>query len=126
MDELFLTPSTLVAMPRAYWADPQDKLFTSALLLIEPTATEFGYMVDAISAANSSTTFDMEIINEIYGQTALTVPHRPYALLSGELRSDNHAAYLGNEKEVWDAETILQEAKYVHFSDWPVPKVSDC
>jgi len=126
MDELFLTPSTPVAMPRAYWADPNDKLFTSALILIEPSATEFGYMVDAISDANSTTTFDMEIMNEIYGQSALTVPHRPYILLSGELRSDNHAAYLGNKKELWDAEKILQEAKYVHFSDWPLPKVRYC
>lgn len=124
MDELFLMPSSPVAMPRAYWGDPIEQQFTSALILIEPSATAFSDMMEAISEANSSTTFDMEIMNEKYGDTALTVPHRPYTLLSGELRSDNHAAYLGNTKELWDAEKILQEAKYVHFSDWPVPKVS--
>ncbi|CAG8421297.1 unnamed protein product [Penicillium salamii] len=122
MDELFLAPSSSVAMPRAYWANPTDKLFTSALILIKPSEDDFTHMMEAISEANSSTTFDMEIMNQIYGDTARTIPHRPYILLSGELRSDAHSAYLGNPKEAWDAERILQEAKYVHFSDWPVPK----
>ncbi|CAG8052055.1 unnamed protein product [Penicillium olsonii] len=122
MDELFLIPSSPVAMPRAYWKDPTEKPFTSALILVEPSAAQFARMVEAISDANPSTTFDMEIMNQIYGDTAQTIPHRPYTLLSGELRSNDHAAYIGGENEAWDAERILREAKYVHFSDWPIPK----
>ncbi|CAI7606636.1 unnamed protein product [Penicillium bialowiezense] len=124
MDELFLIPSSPVAMPQAYWKDGTDSLFTSALILTEPSAVDFTQMMQAISEANYSTTFDMEILNNLYGASALTIPHRPYLLLSGELRSDDHAAYLGNAQETWNTEAILREAKYVHFSDWPVPKVS--
>ncbi|KAJ5319313.1 CAZyme family GT8 [Penicillium brevicompactum] len=122
MDELFLMPSSPIAMPRAYWKDASENLFTSALILTEPSAVDFNQMMEAIFEANYSTTFDMEILNNLYGPTALTIPHRPYILLSGELRSDNHAAYLGNTQEIWNSNAILQEAKYVHFSDWPVPK----
>lgn len=124
MDELFLIPSSPIAMPQAYWKEGTENLFTSALILTEPSAVDFTQMMQAISEANYSTTFDMEILNNLFGATALTVPHRPYLLLSGELRSDQHVAYLGNAQETWNTEAVLREAKYVHFSDWPVPKVS--
>lgn len=122
MDELFLLPPNSVAMPRAYWLDPKDRFFTSALILIQPSITEFGRVMDEIS--NTATdNYDMEIMNNLYGDSALVIPHRPYTLLTGEFRSKNHEAYLGNTDELWDAEKILKDAKYLHFSDWPVPKV---
>lgn len=64
----------------------------------------------------------MEILNSVYGSSCMVVPHRPYVMLSGELRSQDHRAYLGNEWEEWDAGKAVLETRYVHFSDWPVPK----
>ncbi|KAJ5683811.1 CAZyme family GT8 [Penicillium maclennaniae] len=121
MDELFLLPSSSVAMPRAYWLDPKDRTFTSGLMLVQPSEFEFGRIMDEISNATSDV-YDMEIMNKLYGDSALVIPHRPYTLLTGEFRSKNHEAYLGNTDELWDAEEILKDAKYLHFSDWPVPK----
>ncbi|KAL2784669.1 nucleotide-diphospho-sugar transferase [Aspergillus keveii] len=111
LDDLFLMPPSPVAMPRAYWLD-QDKLFlTSLLLLVEPSKSEF----DRID-------YDMDILNRLYRDSALVLPHRPNALLTGEFRSKSHSRYLGNPVEDWDPAKILAEAKLVHFSDWPVPK----
>ena len=122
MDELFLLPPSPVAMPRAYWLGPKNKTFTSGLMLIQPSDFEFGRIMDEITEAPSDM-YDMEIMNKLYGDTALVVPHRPYTLVTGEFRSKSHEGYLGNEEELWDAEKILKDAKYLHFSDWPVPKV---
>jgi hypothetical protein len=66
--------------------------------------------------------FDMELINERFEDSALVLPHRPYALLTGEFRRHDHDTYLGGPEEKWDAEKVLKEAKLVHFSDWPLPK----
>ncbi|KAJ5164558.1 uncharacterized protein N7500_006388 [Penicillium coprophilum] len=121
MDELFLAPSSPVAMPLAYWMYPNKRTFTTALILIQPSAAAFDRTMDAMSSANSST-FDMEIMNNMYKDTTLTIPHRPYILLTGEFRSKKHEAYLGNPGKPWDAEQVFKEAKYLHFSDWPVPK----
>jgi hypothetical protein len=123
MDELFLLPSCPVAMPRAYWLNPNDRTLSSQLVLIEPSESEFTRIMAAISNAGSSD-YDMEIVNNLYKDSALILPHRRYDLLTGEFRSKSHSSYLGNDVEVWDPEKILEEAKYLHFSDWPVPKVS--
>ncbi|OWP06376.1 glycosyltransferase family 8 protein [Marssonina coronariae] len=121
MDELFLLPPAPVAMPRAYWLDKPD-YFSSQLVLIQPSENEFKRVKDAIDNAESED-FDMEIINNLYGKDCLVIPHRRYDLLTGEFRSrGRHAKYLGNDYEVWDPEKILQEANFLHFSDWPVPK----
>jgi len=109
-------------MPLAYWKVKEKGVFTSALILIQPSAAAFDRTMHAISTANSST-FDMEIMNNMYKETTLTIPHRPYILLTGEFRSNTHEAYLGNSGETWDAEKVFKETKYLHFSDWPVPKV---
>ena len=122
MDELFLLPAGPVAMPRAYWLDPKDRVFTSGILLVEPSPSAFNQIMDGISNADSDV-YDMEIMNQLYGNDSMVIPHRPYLLLTGEFRGKNHEAYLGNAHESWDAEAILKETKYLHFSDWPVPKV---
>ncbi|KAJ5718717.1 CAZyme family GT8 [Penicillium malachiteum] len=121
MDELFLLSPGSVAMPRAYWLDSKDPIFTSGLMLIEPSKLEFDRIMDEVSNTPSDK-YDMEIMNKLYGDTAMVIPHRPYTLLTGEFRSKNHEAYLGNTEELWDADKILKDAKYLHFSDWPVPK----
>ncbi|KAH8424920.1 uncharacterized protein LDX57_002666 [Aspergillus melleus] len=121
MDELFLSPPSPVAMPRAYWLNFNDRLLSSQLILVQPSDFEFTRIMKAISEARN-TEYDMEILNNLYRDSALIIPHRPYDLLTGEFRSRKHTDYLGNPLEPWDPVKVFQEAKFLHFSDWPVPK----
>src|SRR2546423_991699 len=120
MDELFLLPPCPVAIPRAYWLD--KPYLSSQLVLIQPSAEEFTRVKDAIDHA-SGDDFDMEIVNKLYGKDCMIILHRRYDLLTGEFLSNGqHKSYLGNEYEHWDPEKMLKEAKFLHFSDWPMPK----
>ncbi|KAJ5816659.1 hypothetical protein N7447_008892 [Penicillium robsamsonii] len=121
MDELFLMPPCPLALPRAYWLNPDERIMTSALLLIQPSHFEFNRIMTAIETAGPSD-YDMEVMNHLYRDSALILPHRPYIMLSGELRNNNHSKYLGNSNETWNPDKMLKEAKFVHFSDWPIPK----
>ncbi|OQE37072.1 hypothetical protein PENCOP_c010G00097 [Penicillium coprophilum] len=121
MDELFSMPPCPLALPRAYWLSPNERVLTSALLLIQPSHFEFDRIMKSIDASGRSD-YDMEIMNRLYGDSALILPHRPYTMLTGELRNDDHSKYLGNSNETWNPDKVLKEAKFVHFSDWPVPK----
>lgn len=124
MDELFLLPPAPVAMPHAYWL-PRDSgpTFSSYILLVQPSTSAFGQILTAIDAS-VPTDYDMEILNRLYGTAAMVLPHRPYGLLTQEFRAkpDEHARYLGTEEQQWDAKRVFDEAKYVHFSDWPMTK----
>lgn len=132
IDELFLLPlrkGSPVAMPRAYW-DDQHKL-SSLLVVLEPRGEEAKYLWDLAAGMDNDTVvdqnklFDMELLNARYSEDALVLPHRAYALVTGEFRrtgKHNHTRYLGNEYEDWDAQAALEEAKLIHFSDWPLPK----
>ncbi|KAL7266261.1 hypothetical protein RUND412_011202, partial [Rhizina undulata] len=124
MDELFLLPSTPLAMPRAYWLNPQagDRVQMSAqLLLIEPSAFEFSRIQKAFESTGKND-YDMEIVNDLYKDDCMVIPHRKYNLLTGEFKGVNHSRYLGNLEERWNATKVLGEAKFLHFSDWPFPK----
>lgn len=124
MDELFFLPSTPLALPRAYWL---NNTLNSQLLLIEPSTPSFTRVKAAMSTAKSNE-YDMDIINELYSKSAMILPHRPYTILTSDfrhLRDEDHSAWLGNEEEEWDVDTALREVKYLHFSDWPLPKVFD-
>lgn len=121
MDELFLLPPCPVAMPRAYWLFPDNPILSSQVILIQPSAVEFERIVEKIDGAGSGD-YDMEIVNELYKDSAMVLPHRPYDLLTGEFGSDDHTHYLGTDREEWDPVAIYNEAKFLHFSDWPVPK----
>ncbi|RMY16598.1 hypothetical protein D0867_06472 [Hortaea werneckii] len=118
MDELFLMPPAPVAMPRAYWL---ENTLNAQMALVQPSEAAFAAIQKQI-ARRAATDYDMEIINAVYGDSCAVLPHRPYTLLSGEFRSIDHTAYLGNKDEVWDAEREIEQVKYVHFSDWPLPK----
>ncbi|KAF2842532.1 glycosyltransferase family 8 protein [Patellaria atrata CBS 101060] len=119
MDELFLLPSAPVAMPRGYWLE--EKTLSSQLVLVEPSEFEWN-RVEAAIADHGDKEFDMDIINNLYAQSCMIIPHRPYNLLTGEFRSDLHTDYLGSSEEVWDPKKVQEEVKFVHFSDWPYPK----
>ena len=118
MDELFLLPSAPVAMPRAYWL---DGILSSQLVLVEPSTFEFQRIEEAFNN-RGTTEFDMEIVNNLYGQSCFIIPHRKYDLLTGEFKGNEHWKYLGNKEEEWNPDKVLAEAKFLHFSDWPYPK----
>ncbi|KAJ4291184.1 hypothetical protein N0V90_010382 [Kalmusia sp. IMI 367209] len=127
LDELFLLPQTPIAMPRAYWYETVPRPLTSLLMVIKPDLEEFQRFKDIINGGGNTMLvgahkFDMELVNDRFEESAMVLPHRPYALLTGEFRRHNHSAYLGNTFEEWDPERALKEAKLVHFSDWPLPK----
>jgi alpha-N-acetylglucosamine transferase len=127
LDELFALPPTPIALPRAYWYETLPWPLTSLLMVIKPDVDEFERFKDVITGGGvpalvGAHKFDMEMVNDRFEHSAMVLPHRPYALLTGEFRRSNHSAYLGNTFEAWDPEKILKEAKLVHFSDWPLPK----
>ena len=126
IDELFLLPKTPIAMPRAYWADVKPWPLTSMLMVIKPNVQEFENFKKLIQAGGDDMLvkahrFDMQLVNERFEDYAMVLPHRPYALITGEFARQNHLAYMGDPDEKWDAEKIFTEAKLVHFSDWPLP-----
>nr|POE72163.1 glucose n-acetyltransferase 1 [Quercus suber] len=118
MDELFLLPRTPVGLPRAYWLN--DTL-SAQVALVQPSSGAFARVRQQI-ADRSKDDFDMEIINALYGDSCMIMPHRPYNLLTGEFRAPKHGRYLGDRDEVWDPDAVMREVKYIHFSDWPLPK----
>lgn len=131
IDELFFLPSAKVAMPRAFWELPDTKQLSSQLIVIEPSYREYSALMDEVQPAmygqvdlNTSAPhqYDMDVLNNLYGDSALVLPHRQYNLVTGEFRNKDHKRFLGNEYETWDPEKALAEAKFVHFSDWPLPK----
>ena len=122
MDELFLLEPAWVAMPRAYWLGFEGRILSSQLLLLQPSESEFDRVMKATQNAGDND-YDMDILNTLYQDSAMILPHRRYDLLTGEFRGDNHQNYLRDDQQEWDPDAILKEAKYLHFSDWPLPKV---
>lgn len=125
MDELFLLPPTPLALPRAYWIHPDQhtsRQLSSQLLLITPSAAEFA-RIEAAIANSSDNTYDMEIINDLYYDDCMVLPHKQYDLLTGEFKNgpNEHGPYLG-EAQTWDPRKVLEQARFLHFSDWPVAK----
>ena len=118
MDEFFFLPPSPAAMPRAYWL-PQHGVLTSALIVLQPFAREWQRIQEYMTRDNPG--YDMEILNAIYNESAIVLPHHRYFLLSAEFRNKDHSKYLSSNAP-WDAEKALGEAKYVHFYDWPAPK----
>lgn len=127
LDELFLLPPAPVAMPRAYWHFQDKWELSSQLLLVEPNEEEFARIMRVVSTAPTNK-YDMDILNDMYNKSAIVLPHREYDLLTGEFKSrddkKDHSLFLGNDEEKWDPVKIRKQAKFIHFSDWPIAKVS--
>ncbi|KAF1839692.1 glucose N-acetyltransferase 1 [Decorospora gaudefroyi] len=126
LDELFLLPQTPIAMPRAYWTDSKPWPLATMLMVIRPSMDEFEAFKSRLEGGGDSMLvkahrFDMEILNERYEDSALVLPHRPYALRTAEFRRHDHSDYLGDANETWDPDKVYKEAKLIKFSDWPLP-----
>ncbi|KAL0944504.1 glucose n-acetyltransferase [Colletotrichum truncatum] len=125
MDHYFLSPATPIAVSRAYWlteknTDTPKQVLGSHVMLIEPNEV---FHQKIIKEAKASGNFDMEIINHLFQNSAMVLPHRGLALLTGEFRAKDHSKYLApDEDEEWDAVAELSRSYLVHFSDWPLPK----
>ncbi|KAF2150243.1 glycosyltransferase family 8 protein [Myriangium duriaei CBS 260.36] len=122
MDDLFDTPPAKLAATMAYWLS--DIKLSTNVLLIEPNKVDFDRIMAAI-ARRMPNEYDTDIVNKLFGSEATLIPHRRNNLITGEFRSgNNHAAYLGEGVE-WNATLALEEARFVHFSDWNGPKPWD-
>ncbi|PNS21953.1 hypothetical protein CAC42_551 [Sphaceloma murrayae] len=119
LDDVFRYPAVPLAAPSAYWLE--EPTLSSQMMLIEPSQDEFDKITDQIKHHKNGE-FDMEIINTLYNGSASLIPHRPYDLLTGEFQKTDHSAYLGDMDLGWNATYELANAKFVHFSDWPLFK----
>jgi hypothetical protein len=117
LDDLFLLPHADVAAPSAYWIG--NNSLSSAILLIEPSMTEFKKVLNGMQNRTSNE-FDMDLVNDLFADNAMMLPNKHW-VVSGEFRRNQHGSYLEDGEE-WDAEKILKKTPYVHFSDWPYPK----
>lgn len=108
-------------MPRAYWLYPEKEILSSQIMLVTPSAAEFARIRAKIDSAGEND-YDMEIVNTLYRDSALVLPHRPYDLLTRTIAGDHIKEYLGNDHEAVDPVAVYNEAKLLHFSDWPVHK----
>lgn len=118
MDELFFLPQTPIAMPRAYW---QDDTLSTHLMVIKPSLVDFERIKYVFVHPNASES-DTEVLNKLFGEESLDLPHQTYNLITGEFRNNEHHRFLNSATARWDARQALKEAKYLHFSDWPYPK----
>ncbi|GKT65794.1 glucose N-acetyltransferase [Colletotrichum tofieldiae] len=108
-------------MPRAYWLYPEKEILSSQIMLVTPSTAEFARIKAKIDSAGKND-YDMEIVNTLYRDSALILPHRPYDLLTRTIGGDHTQKYLGNDEEAFDAVAVYNEAKLLHFSDWPLHK----
>lgn len=122
MDELFLLEPAWIAMPRAYWLGFENRILSSQLLLVQPSEYEFNRLMNATDNAGDND-YDMDILNTLYQDSAMILPHKGYDLLTLEFGYDEHQKYLQDSQQQWDPDAVMKETKYLHFSDWPLPKV---
>ncbi|KAK1978153.1 glucose N-acetyltransferase [Colletotrichum cereale] len=125
MDHYFLAPMAAVAVPRAYWLNEKDtpvaeQVLSSHVMLIEPNRARYTKIV---KQALRSGDIDMEVINHMFKDSAMILPHRRLALLTGEFHSKDHKKYLApDDDNDWNAMEEVSGSYLVHFSDWPLPK----
>ncbi|RKK69371.1 hypothetical protein BFJ69_g12795 [Fusarium oxysporum] len=120
MDHYFLSPMAPLAVPRAYWLNEKDsdiakQVLGSHVMLLEPSKARYDKI---IKEALQSGEFDMEVINHMFRDSAMILPHRRLALLTGEFRAKNHSQYLApDEDEEWNA--MAERPAAPHFVAFP-------
>lgn len=130
LDDLFLRnhtlPNAVLAAPRAYW-EPKDynnphPTLTSGFMLIEPSYEKFQTVL-AAAQVRPEKDYDMDVINDVFKGKMEVLPHRGLSMLTAELRETVHWNYLDVDDK-WDGRKEIGNVAYLHFSDWPFPKVS--
>lgn len=127
LDHLFLSPPAIVAAPRAFWNKPVhgDRIvLTSLLMLIQPSHEQAERVVKAIETRGGND-YDMEIVNDLFKDDCLVLPHRGLTFLTGDLRHQSHPQYMGSWTDPWNATVEMNNTALVHFSDYPYPKVNE-
>ena len=112
LDHLFkLDPAFIYSQP-AYWLAPTmgQKFFTSVLLVVQPNSSEFDRLLDT----DYKRKFDMDIINEEYGNEIRPLP-LGYVVLNTDL---DNAPEQTNRANISTSE-LAQKAHIVHFSEGP-------
>jgi hypothetical protein len=100
----------------------KTQILSSHVMLIAPNAGNYDRI---LADAQASGDFDMEVLNRLFGESAMILPHRRLALLTGEFRNKDHThkLYMAEDPdEEWNAMAEVSRACLVHFSDWPLPK----
>jgi hypothetical protein len=121
-DHLFqvtLNESHPIAMPRAYWLPNATSLFTSCLIVCQPSENLFQL---AYKAFKTTRMFDMDVLNTAIGNRTLPIPatEAPLIMLL-DLDSGAKEPVLSWFNGL-GVERVLQRTSYVHFSTFPVPK----
>ncbi|KAL2823011.1 hypothetical protein BJX63DRAFT_417401 [Aspergillus granulosus] len=102
-----------VAVARAYWLNDKDtnlkgQMLGSHVMLIEPNEGNFRRI---LAETKSSGAFDMEVLNRLFADSAMILPHRRYALLTGEFRNKDHQWYLAEDQDAeWHAVAEVSRA----------------
>lgn len=75
------------------------------------------------STSISTSKVDATVINHMFRDSAMILPHRRLALLTGEFRNQDHSKYMApDEDEDWNVMGEVSRSVLVHFSDWPLPE----
>jgi alpha-N-acetylglucosamine transferase len=129
LDELFFLPPGQLAMPRAYWEGAHSGILSPKLMVLQPSYREYKLLMEVSQGVmhgqvttNVSRGYDMDLLNQRFGSSAIVLPHRQYGLTTGEFRTKDHRTFLGNDYEKWDPDRTLAEARLIHFTDSPLPK----
>lgn len=121
LDSVFLLPKAPLAMPWVNWEKPTGYAFSNQMMLIRPSASEFAKVEAAVEEAGPDV-YDLTIVEDLYKDQILKIPEQQYHLTTGEFRRQDHSKYLGSTSKPWDPDAALSKAKFLHFSDWPIPR----
>lgn len=90
-------------------------------MLPEPDETGYQKIINEVILSGH---FDMTVINHMLRDSAMVLPQRRLALLTGEFRATNHSKYLDPIVDAeWSPVEETSRAVLVRrFSDWPLPK----
>lgn len=111
LDHLFLTDMNHpIYMPAAYWIDDVTPFFTSAVILLQPSAQLYDDMIRyALSCTEANRGFDMDVLNNFFaGRIGQLDSH--YCCLNSEWETCGQYNYFGDQNQ---SQSLI---KHVHFS----------
>ena len=85
-------------MPRAYWLGFEDRILSSQLLLLQPSDYVFDRIINVTDNAEDDD-YNMDILNTLYQDSAMILPHKGYDLLTQEFTYDKHQKYLRDNQQ---------------------------